>query len=744
MLAHSLRDAGTAKKLAVLVTLETVSGEVVTQLKSVFDYVIPVNRIRNSKPANLYLMDRPDLHSAFTKINLWKQTQFRKIVYLDADVVAYRAPDELFDLPHAFSAAPDIGWPDLFNTGVMVLKPDIGEFYALLAMAERGISFDGADQGLLNLHFQNNYNRLSFTYNVTPSAHYQYIPAYRHFQAGINMVHFIGSDKPWFQGRDASTGDGPFNDMVGRWWAVYDRHYRRDTNRTISATGASHAGQSAEKVPEIVQHFVQGEYRPTVPYVVSVGQPAPDDGSYHGQPSYPHQNEHNKQHHSDHAQSHHEPHSQHSEGLHAQAHQDQGHEQQHHHEESQTIPQQPSWDAQREPPPPGSRPEAANFPAMHYEMSSDSAPFVPPPRYPSPPKNMWYEVPKERPAPPAAPPKAIFPWETHRPRVSRVFADPPPEPEPPVAEQLETQAPAERNVSDQHPPETEPASGSSTAGHSSQPASYAASPGQTPSSDAWGSFSNAWDAVPQIERYVDKLQQKHRRTKSAGMSLGKLPSPSVSVGTEGNNTGRRSSKVTDFPGDRPSLPVTPAPVRRPRFWGGSGPGASLGAGEDAENNELLPAAEGVPAQSEWDPVAQLQKLAQQQSELLLQKFSGTSNGEQIAGGEPSTTIGIEGKEIPKRPLPFGSEDAKSPTYVAQSPPVHSPTPVKPESGASLAARLQSGHDDSIARTDYAASTTEMEEPSYHGPGAAFEKGEDYLTQDTPALPTEEEQDVLDT
>lgn len=33
MLAHSLRDAGTAKKLAVLVTLETVSGEVVTQLK---------------------------------------------------------------------------------------------------------------------------------------------------------------------------------------------------------------------------------------------------------------------------------------------------------------------------------------------------------------------------------------------------------------------------------------------------------------------------------------------------------------------------------------------------------------------------------------------------------------------------------------------------------------------------------------------------------------------------------------
>lgn len=34
MLAHSLRDAGTAKKLAVLVTLDSVSVEVVSQLKA--------------------------------------------------------------------------------------------------------------------------------------------------------------------------------------------------------------------------------------------------------------------------------------------------------------------------------------------------------------------------------------------------------------------------------------------------------------------------------------------------------------------------------------------------------------------------------------------------------------------------------------------------------------------------------------------------------------------------------------
>lgn len=171
-------------------------------------------------------MNRADLHSAFTKINLWKQTQFRKIVYIDADVVAYRAPDELFGLDHPFSAAPDIGWPDLFNTGVMALTPNLGDYHAMLAMAERSISFDGADQGLINMHFKNNHNRLSFAYNVTPSGHYQYVPAYRHFQSGISMVHFIGPDKPWFRGRRASTGSSPYDEMAGRWWAVYDRHYR--------------------------------------------------------------------------------------------------------------------------------------------------------------------------------------------------------------------------------------------------------------------------------------------------------------------------------------------------------------------------------------------------------------------------------------------------------------------------------------------------------------------------------------
>ena len=62
------------------------------------------------------MMDRLDLSSAFTKIHLWRMTQFSKIVYIDADVVAVRAPEELFDTQEPFAACPDIGWPDCFNS----------------------------------------------------------------------------------------------------------------------------------------------------------------------------------------------------------------------------------------------------------------------------------------------------------------------------------------------------------------------------------------------------------------------------------------------------------------------------------------------------------------------------------------------------------------------------------------------------------------------------------------------------
>ncbi|WDK23307.1 glycosyl transferase family 8 [Colletotrichum graminicola] len=765
VLAHSLRDAGTSKQLAVLVTLDTVSAEVITELKAVYDHVIPVPRIRNARPANLYLMNRPDLHSAFTKVNLWRQTQFSKIVYIDADVVAYRAPDELFDIAAPFSAAPDIGWPDLFNTGVMVLTPNMGDYYALMAMAERGISFDGADQGLLNMHFKNTYNRISFTYNVTPSAHYQYVPAYRHFQSSINMVHFIGPDKPWFQGRQASQGDSPFEDMIGRWWAVYDRHYRVAETAPAPALQqqkyqdkTSQHQQREHQIPEIVQYFTKGEFQPQ-PQAARAAltgehhygtQPPRNRGSPHYQtpPSSSAHDDYGSPHHDAHGPDSSQPHH-HNEppyrdrdqksqpeiayqagqsfpppsesfsgfaGTQAEARSEQISAPQGRgptpppvEQTREPSPPPPAWDAQRQPPPADSRPEALNFPSQTYEMSQDPAPFVPPERYPSPPRNMWYEVPKQK---PTQKPRPLFPWEVNQPKPTRTFTADLAEPEAgeslstPTGEQAASpisQAPAEPSLT-----------GSSTTGQKGEPSTPSTPTIKVSPSNPWTTFTrtNAWDEVPEIERYVEGLQ-KHRRGKSQG-----------SVGLADEKAAKEHGlKLTDFPSvvERPSLPVTPAPIRRPKFWGG-GPGAG-----DGDNEEELPVAYGVPPQSDWDPSAQLQKLAKQQSEALLKKLGGSEGGHE----------GVS-REIPTRSLPFGSEGAVSPTYAAQSSGgvVLSPQPVK---GSATTSVLRS-----LSGSRASSATTAVPAPAYQGSVTNWESGEGVSLRETPALLSNEQSDVLDT
>lgn len=54
--------------------------------------------------------------------------------------------DELFDREE-FSAAPDSGWPDCFNSGVFVFRPSLKTYNLLLRFAAEHGSFDGKGQG---------------------------------------------------------------------------------------------------------------------------------------------------------------------------------------------------------------------------------------------------------------------------------------------------------------------------------------------------------------------------------------------------------------------------------------------------------------------------------------------------------------------------------------------------------------------------------------------------------------------
>jgi glycogenin glucosyltransferase len=217
-----------------------------------------------------------------------------------------------------------------------------------------------------------------------------------------------------------------------------------------------------------------------------------------------------------------------------------------------------------------SQPEASNFPAAHYEMSSDPTPFKAPERYPDPPKDMYYEVPK---TPTYQKPAPIFPWELDAPKPTRIF-------------------PEDNDVGETEFPLVGGSGPAATADDTksedkSSPVTPTTPTIQLTPADPWQTYTrgNAWDDIPEIERYIGSLQKNRKGNIQVLQGYG---SGSAEVSSSGAR--RQSMKLTDFPTEleRPSLPVTPAPIRRPSFWG-----------EERDAKGELPAAEGVPSQEDW-------------------------------------------------------------------------------------------------------------------------------------------------
>src|SRR5690349_8765099 len=96
----------------------------------------------------------------------------------------------------------------------------------------------------------------------------RYAPAYQHYGSNINMVHFIGTEKPWMQGRkDSQTHESrtaAYGDLVTRWWSVWDAHYRplseQDPSLTWKASNTMGRQQLPKQLPP--QPATQSQQRP--------------------------------------------------------------------------------------------------------------------------------------------------------------------------------------------------------------------------------------------------------------------------------------------------------------------------------------------------------------------------------------------------------------------------------------------------------------------------------------------------
>lgn len=226
VLGASLKRVETTKRMICMVT----QGISTAQLSQFFE-IINVEEIASTDHDNLKLLGRPELEKTLTKLNVWK-LELDKVVFMDADMLVLNNIDNLFEYPE-LSAAPDVGWPDCFNSGLFVCVPSISRFNSIMEMADEG-TFDGGDQGVLNSYFKDwskkSENRIPFVYNMCFSSVYTYLPAYLQFQSEIQVVHFLGPIKPWsFQRNEKGeilNNQGLSSnqmDFIRMWWDAFSQ-----------------------------------------------------------------------------------------------------------------------------------------------------------------------------------------------------------------------------------------------------------------------------------------------------------------------------------------------------------------------------------------------------------------------------------------------------------------------------------------------------------------------------------------
>ncbi|CCE61377.1 hypothetical protein TPHA_0A02970 [Tetrapisispora phaffii CBS 4417] len=227
-----------------------ISEEVKELLNKLFDNIIQIRPLNGQQlieglnKSNKNLLNRPELLFAVIKLKLWSLVEFEKIVYLDCDTLPIQnlffnniLQDTKVQTKYQISASSDIGWPDMFNSGVMVIIPDLEVYDELTNFALNNISLDSSDQGILNQFFNPFFHKLSksrlskysllrlpFVYNITiPNNGYQYSPALNYFKNEIQCVHFIGVNKPW-RITDGSRDENEYSNM----WKNMYREFQLD------------------------------------------------------------------------------------------------------------------------------------------------------------------------------------------------------------------------------------------------------------------------------------------------------------------------------------------------------------------------------------------------------------------------------------------------------------------------------------------------------------------------------------
>lgn len=216
VLNKTLLDTKPKYKFLLLVTKD-ISKETLDKIKKLnINYLVIEDDIKN--PTDITAEHR--WFPTYSKLHVFNQTQFDKVVYLDIDMMILENIDELFDHPHmSCTNSPSLlsrksDWTHL-NSGIFVIEPSASLFKDMVSkigsieILESGGTFErpktGSDQDFLNAYYpdwpQEERLHLDHKYNIF---HY-YLDEYNK-ECGygfdkedkpIKVIHYASYLKPW-------------------------------------------------------------------------------------------------------------------------------------------------------------------------------------------------------------------------------------------------------------------------------------------------------------------------------------------------------------------------------------------------------------------------------------------------------------------------------------------------------------------------------------------------------------------
>ena len=218
----SLKKTGTTIPLYAMLPADLIKNEAILcgRLK---ENGINIIEYSDSIPIPRQLIESNENHGdsrfshTFDKLLVFEQTQFDKIVYLDADIYILHNLDHLFDLPHmsamiAGKSYPgNEDWIDL-TSGIMTIVPEKGiskQFERLIpgVISAKGIC---GDQDILQAYYTDWPQRpeldMGEKYGVIAyyAKYYEQHLGYKYTNQvkdphSVAVIHYAGEMKPWMQ-----------------------------------------------------------------------------------------------------------------------------------------------------------------------------------------------------------------------------------------------------------------------------------------------------------------------------------------------------------------------------------------------------------------------------------------------------------------------------------------------------------------------------------------------------------------